>query len=221
MSFRPGPQVRSIGDYYSDHIFNQFLQNAQETAGVSVPAPSDTSSTTLKTAELPVVSPPTSLIPLDSTSTTSVNPWLAAGGRSSGHKRAEVAVGKNSKSADKFKDKLSKQQLRREDEREAAAEDAELEIEPDQALVLSASQPKKEKKSKGKAAAANEATDAPKDDESESDSEVEVQERQLERKGGKQGAVAFKQRDLVAMAFAGDNVVQVVIDVSSGLRILR
>lgn len=179
--------------------------------GISIPAPSDTSSTTLKTAELPTLSPPTSLRALDSASTTSGNPWLVPrdGGRSGGPKRAEVAVGKSSKATDKFKDKLSKKQLRKEEEREAAAEDAELEIEPDQALILqpavaSSSKPKKAKasKGKGKASAAADASE-----ESDSDSEVEAQERQLERKGGKQ-SVAFKQRDLVARAFAGDNVVQ-------------
>ncbi|KZV71015.1 Utp14-domain-containing protein [Peniophora sp. CONT] len=202
MSFRPGPQA------------------AGEVSGVFVPAPSDTSSTTLKTAELPTLSPPTSLAALDSGFSTTANPWLVASGRGSGPKRAEVAVGKNSNSADKFKDKLSKQQLRREDEREAAAEDAELELEPDQALVLSTTKPaspatatsktSKTKQSKGKrtAPAAANAADANDDDDSSSDSEVELQERQLERKGGKQGAMAFKQRDLVAMAFAGDNVVE-------------
>ena len=187
-------------------------------SGISIPPPSDTSSTTLKTAELPVVSPSTSLVPLHSDASTPVNPWLVPSGRSRGPKRAEVAVGKDSKSADKFKDKLSKQQLRREEEREAAAEDAELEIEPDQALILpsaqsttaSSSKSRPRKVKKGKSAAA--ADDAPVDGHSsDSDSEVELQERQLERKGGRQGPVAFKQRDLVAMAFAGDNVVQVTI----------
>ncbi|VDC05781.1 unnamed protein product [Peniophora sp. CBMAI 1063] len=202
MSFRPGPQSA-----------------AQEVSGISIPAPSDTSSTTLKTADLPVVSPSTSLVPLHPDSTSSVNPWLVASSRNSGPKRAEVAVGKNSKSADKFKDKLSKQQLRRAEEREAAAEDAELEIEPDQALVLSAAQPavasstnaktRKASKGKDKTPPVEDVAATPgAGDSSESDSEVEVQELQLERKGTKQNAMAFKQRDLVAMAFAGDNVVQ-------------
>lgn len=46
---------------------------------------------------------------------------------------------------------------------------------------------------------------------SESNSEAEEQEKILDRKGkGRANEVkAFQQRDLVALAFAGDNVVQV------------
>ena len=55
------------------------------------------------------------------------------------------------------------------------------------------------------------------EDESDSNSEVEVQERALTLKGkGKENGIkAFEQRDLIALAFAGDNVVQVCCWLSS------
>ncbi|KAJ8688838.1 hypothetical protein PTI98_013583 [Pleurotus ostreatus] len=48
------------------------------------------------------------------------------------------------------------------------------------------------------------------DDDSDANSEVEEQEKMISAKqnGGKNGQIAFQQRDLVALAFAGDNVVQ-------------
>ena len=50
------------------------------------------------------------------------------------------------------------------------------------------------------------------DDDSDSNSEIEEQERTLTQGKGKgKGPGAFEQRDLVARAFAGDNVVQVRI----------
>lgn len=60
---------------------------------------------------------------------------------------------------------------------------------------------------KGKARA----TQVEDDSDSDSNSEIDAQENALARKGkGKANAVkAFEQRDLVALAFAGDNVVQV------------
>lgn len=54
-------------------------------------------------------------------------------------------------------------------------------------------------------------------DGSDLNSEVEEQERLLDRKGkgkAKGGVRAFAQRDIVAQAFAGDNVVQVSVPLS-------
>jgi U3 small nucleolar RNA-associated protein 14 len=61
-----------------------------------------------------------------------------------------------------------------------------------------------------KALSSNTAVEAPSDD-SDAHSEIEEQEKALSQKGkGKsKGVKAFEQRDLVARAFAGDNVVQV------------
>lgn len=61
-----------------------------------------------------------------------------------------------------------------------------------------------------KALSSNTTVEAPSDD-SDSHSEIEEQEKALSQKGkGKsKGVKAFEQRDLVARAFAGDNVVQV------------
>ncbi|KIM82209.1 hypothetical protein PILCRDRAFT_820590 [Piloderma croceum F 1598] len=65
----------------------------------------------------------------------------------------------------------------------------------------------------GKALSSNTTVEAPSDD-SDSDSEIEEQEKALSQKGkGKsKGVKSFEQRDLVARAFAGDNVVQAFED---------
>ena len=53
------------------------------------------------------------------------------------------------------------------------------------------------------------------DNDSDVDSEVEAQEQALDLKGKGKAKVlkAFEQRDLVALAFAGDNVVHVILPV--------
>lgn len=49
-------------------------------------------------------------------------------------------------------------------------------------------------------------------EDSDADSEIAFQEGHLQS-NGKENPKAFKQKDLVAMAFAGDNVVEVIPDV--------
>ena len=75
--------------------------------------------------------------------------------------------------------------------------------------AISKKQKKKEaKKAKQQQKAQNQTQQAlpQEDDDSDSNSEVEAQEARLQN--GKK-ATAFEQRDLVARAFAGDNVIQV------------
>jgi U3 small nucleolar RNA-associated protein 14 len=138
------------------------------------------------------------------------NPWLLPrieGGPSKG-KKNEVLVGKGSLAPDKSKHKLQKQSLKQDDERAKARADAELEISLDTVLTrpIATAVPEsgktKQKRSKANTSAAPEAGDS-----DDHNSEAEGQEQLLQRKGKKTGA--FQQRDLVAQAFAGDNVVQV------------
>lgn len=138
-------------------------------------------------------------------------------------KANEIVVGKDSKALDKSKNKLKKKAQKREEEREKAKEDAVLEISMDNVLTLSSIPvssvssnptpvPKKEKKQKKKEALNNGGVaTGGNDDDSDANSEVEAQEMALELKdkGKANGVKAFQQRDLVALAFAGDNVVQV------------
>ncbi|PBK84660.1 Utp14-domain-containing protein [Armillaria gallica] len=120
------------------------------------------------------------------------NPWLSVGSSSSkvSRKKNEVVVDKNSNLTEKSKNKLKKKAKKTEKEKAMAQDDAVVEISVENVLTL------------GKVAD---------DDGGDSDgnSEVEAQEKMLETKNKKKRKnVAFEQRDLVKMAFAGDNVVQ-------------
>lgn len=122
-------------------------------------------------------------------------------------------MNKDSAGAEKSKNKLRKRVKKREDEKEKAKEEASVDISMSNVMTLgtlnaqagpSNLQPTTEYPSRSKAAKANE-------DDQEVHSETEEQERALESKGkgrGK-GVKAFEQRDLVARAFAGDNVMRV------------
>ena len=109
---------------------------------------------------------------------------------------------------------MSKRLMKGEEAREKARDDAVVEISLDEVLKLpgekDAGKKAKSAKAKGKAKAqANGQQVDSAFENSDEDSEVEAQERQLATKGKAKGVKAFEQRDLVALAFAGDNVVQV------------
>jgi U3 small nucleolar RNA-associated protein 14 len=130
-------------------------------------------------------------------------------------KKNEVVLSKESKSAEKSKNKLKKQELKHDEERARVRDDAELEISTGNVLTLQASSSKKTAKALGKRPAGpNTSLGAADDSDNDSDanSEVDAQERALSAKSkgkGKAGPSAIQQRDLVALAFAGDNVVKV------------
>lgn len=112
-------------------------------------------------------------------------------------------MSKTSGAADKSKNRLKKQSKKLDEERTKARNDAEIEISMDN--VLEPTEPRAKP-------APLVAPTTPSDDGSDgNNSEVEEQETLLSAKqsGGKNRQVAFQQRDLVALAFAGDNVVQV------------
>lgn len=205
---------------------------------------SDTSSVTLKSTDLlpdgtspspattsPIVS---RAVPLPEETS---NPWLAptsTAAASTTKKKHEVAVGKDSADAEKSKNKLKKRGKKREEEREKAKEDAVVDVEMASVMTLGTAAPaatgsstsagpstsssgrSKAKAKKGKKAVA--AADD-EDDESDGNSEVDAQEAALQRmakgKAGRKDVQAFQQRDLVARAFAGDNVVRVSFRVKS------
>ena len=117
---------------------------------------------------------------------------------------------------DKSKNKLKKAALKKGDEQERAKDDAAVEISLDTILtsssttVLSGSKaPLKTNLTNGTGAGVNSTLDEDDSDDSDANLEIEAQEQALNLKGkGKaNGIKAFEQRDLVALAFAGDNVV--------------
>ena len=121
---------------------------------------------------------------------------------------------KDSNALDKSKNKLKKKVRKREEEREKAKEDEIVEISLDKVLTLpsgpSSSTPEPFRKADRKGSQQTSVAHADEDD-SNNNSEVEAQETAvtLKGKGKANGIKAFEQRDLVALAFAGDNVVQV------------
>jgi len=177
------------------------------------PAPSDASSTTLKSTDIhshsgatPTVSPIDSQILSVSQSQpsqqprTEHNPWLSRNGQSSYAtlKKSEIAVSKDSNSAAKAKNKLRKRQKETENEAADVQDDAVVEISPADLMTESS-------KSSRQA--------GPGDDDSDGAGEVEEQEERLKRKGKPPGRSynAIEQKELVTKAFAGDNVVEVCV----------
>ena len=146
------------------------------------------------------------------------NPWLIEAESSSSkvaRRKNELLVGRDVTRAQKSETALQKYMKKSTASREQENEDAVIELKPDDVLVVSntkssgASKPegikKKEKKKKLKANKAKESVQADEDD-SDMNSELEEQEAAL-KKGGKKAV--FEQRELVARAFAGDNVMRV------------
>ncbi|KZT27611.1 Utp14-domain-containing protein [Neolentinus lepideus HHB14362 ss-1] len=175
---------------------------------------SDTSSVTLRSTDRSLDAPateksiagdPSSSI---STSGQADNPWLVAQDSAmKGPRRKNViVVAKGSSSIEKSKYKIRKGTSKQAEPKEKAQDDAVVEISMDDALTLTGADPSKKKSAPTRTSTQDEVAY-----DSDANSEVEEQEKAIERKAtgtkGKQ-VKAFEQRDLVALAFAGDNVVQ-------------
>ncbi|KAF9461892.1 Utp14 protein-domain-containing protein [Collybia nuda] len=227
--YRPGATVRFMfSPYFLVLTMSKILQvNNQTLAKRPLGSlASDTSSVTLKSTDL--VSPPASpeelrrpTVPL--ADTDEANPWLTPHDTDvvskAPRKKNEVVVSKDSAAITKSKNKLKKQAKRREEEKAKAKDDATVEISMSNVLTLetpasaSSSQPSKTAAPKAPVKASKHpsaANGVTVDDDSDVNSEIEEQEKiaNLKGKGKAQGLKAFEQRELVALAFAGDNVVQ-------------
>ncbi|KAF7308247.1 UTP14-domain-containing protein [Mycena chlorophos] len=141
------------------------------------------------------------------------NPWLVAGSSSSGPKQSKkkntVLVSKDSGAADRAGYKLGKAEEKKKKELgEGGQADEDVEVDLSRVLGDGDEAPgptKKQKKKEKRKAPLQE----PRDDDEDENSEVEAQEAMLAAKGkGKAKEGAFEQRELVARAFAGDNVVR-------------
>lgn len=180
---------------------------------------SDTSSVTLKSTDLPPFEHNVSAVtsPVEETVPARVpsNPWLATNDDTTPvQKKHEVAISKDSATVEKSKNKVRKRTKKREEEKQKAKEDAAVDISLSNVMTLgSTAGPSKTAKSKqpSRKRGAQATNNDDDDDESDANSEVDAQENVLQSKGkGRaKGVKAFEQRDLVARAFAGDNVVQV------------
>jgi U3 small nucleolar RNA-associated protein 14 len=203
------------------NILRDFLQTNPFTTRPL--AASDTSSVTLKSTDLLSPPPPSPIQNRQSTLATpsiresDANPWLTHISEPTvklTKKTNEVVVQKESKALDKSKNKLKKQARKGEDVRELAKEDGVVEISLDKVLNFPSAPPNSnpsEPVRKADQKANQQAPVVQADDESDSNSEVGAQEtaQTLKGKRNASGIKAFEQRDLIAVAFAGDNVVQV------------
>lgn len=219
MMFKPGPQ-------------SQTTAQPQLSSFLPPPPPSSISETsTLRSHDTRVLSPVSEMSPplrnglsishsasnaqSFSTSTEELNPWLQLGEGSSSkvsRKKNEVVVGRDVSLARKSEARMKAQLSRTADGRTQATNDATVELDDTAVLTVSHNaangslesrkQKKKDKKKKARATKGN--FDAG-NDESDSDGEKEAQEEAL--LSGSKGRRAFEQKDLVARAFAGDNVV--------------
>ncbi|KAJ3767843.1 Utp14-domain-containing protein [Lentinula raphanica] len=168
---------------------------------------------------------------------TPINPWLVPSTTGTGkasRKKNQVLVDKESSQTTKAAHKLKKQAKNTEEEKARAKDDGVVEIELDNVLTVpesahkdkgqereravvpttassTANTQKKKNNSKKKSKKQSSSGDvvSDKDTSDSENSEVEEQEKMLLTKGKKAKAVkAFEQRELVARAFAGDNVVR-------------
>ena len=126
------------------------------------------------------------------------NPWLNAGnGQIKKSKKKNVdTLSKDSSKVDKSTDAFKK----RKRNIDGVNDDDAVDVDINATLVQSNNSKKKQKKQKNKAQ-----NDSNNDENSEFDSETSDEDAEMA--GG--GVQAFKQRDLVAEAFAADDVVQV------------
>jgi U3 small nucleolar RNA-associated protein 14 len=221
-----GPSVQRVGGRV---IYHPGTSHHAKPVGSHA---SETSSVTLQSADL-VQDSPKSVdaisSPRVSTPAQESNPWLVTSSSSgTSRKRSEVLVQKGSDALAKSTNKLKKRIAKGGEEKERIRDDAVLEIDTNNVLTVlePASTPgaintKHELKGTGKGKEKSKDDSiavqiSPADaDDSDGHSEVDEQERTLERKrqGGKgKGVAAFKQRELVSLAFAGDNVVQAFED---------
>ncbi|KAJ8086965.1 hypothetical protein PM082_005790 [Marasmius tenuissimus] len=158
---------------------------------------------------------------------TNSNPWLATTSSAKAHrKNNEVIVDKDSSLMTKSKNKLKKNATKKEEAKARETDDAVVEIQADAVLKATATvkdvgkddkisgkaKGKGKEKAKGKQVRvqAEEVNDQESDSDSDLNPELEAQEAALLAKKAKKGKgpTAFEQRDLVARAFAGDDVVK-------------
>ncbi|CAG8602509.1 3644_t:CDS:2 [Acaulospora colombiana] len=141
------------------------------------------------------------------------NPWLTVNSTSTKVSRArnEVIVNKNSNAAALSKNALKKRMRKTADAMTLAKDDAVLEIDPNVTMVSpEVNKPRKAGRKSAEQAQTRQTdthnVDAALVDDEITDDEREAQEAALNRRNGR--LTAFEQRELVAQAFSGDNVVE-------------
>ena len=206
VSFNPGPPVRTRAQ-----ILPLSLTSSQRGARL-VSNASDAS--TLKSSPVLTLRESSTTPSIVHAPAEASNPWLSSGtavGKVS-KKKNTVVVGKNSDAATLSKNALKKRQRKAAEAQEDAKEDAVVDIDVGNVLTLenAPAQPAPKKQARPNAPITRGAPVAGGFEDEDKDEEREEQEAKLvARRKGKAGVTTFEQRELVAMAFAGDNVIAV------------
>ncbi|KAF8510410.1 Utp14-domain-containing protein [Hysterangium stoloniferum] len=214
MTFRPG-QLMNVARPLAPSDSSSTLKSSDH----AVLSPAVDSFTSLRSPPLSQEDVPPLSPPSVSRALPEVNPWLQPGKTviTQSRRKNEIVIGKDSSGAAKTKNQTQKQLKKHVDEREKARDDATVEISMDDVLEIP-DEPTTQAnelvggisskvKTKQKAHQNGLKVDAAFED-SDADSEIEAQEQHVKANDKGKGTKAFQQRDLVAMAFAGDNVVQ-------------
>ncbi|KAK1223331.1 hypothetical protein PQX77_013808 [Marasmius sp. AFHP31] len=224
MVFRPGTTPTIVSRPTVEKAPSD-VSSTLKSASITSTPPSPTFTTTLMEA----TSSASSKRPLLSSETSqptenpaNSNPWLATTSSAKAHrKNNEIVVDKDSSLMTKSKNKLKKNATKKEEAKARERDDAVVEIQADAVLKATTGKDVKlngkpkgkgKEKTKGKQVQVQgeEGNDQLSDSDSDLNPEVEAQEAALLAKKAKKGKgpTAFEQRDLVARAFAGDNVVK-------------
>ncbi|KAM0752317.1 small-subunit processome [Meredithblackwellia eburnea MCA 4105] len=175
---------------------------ASATSSLSIPAASKSHSAKLS-GPLAVAAPRPSPLAVAG----EANPWLETGDadisvNKVSRKMNKAASGKSSRDSERLAIKVDRHKAKQADARTAADDDAQVEIDPTVVLAVTKAPaaPQLSRKSlEAKAESSKSSVAAPTEgDEASSDEDEDFEGR---------GPTAFKQRDLVAKAFAGDDVV--------------
>ena len=208
VTFKPGEPVCTLAQYFT------FSLTSSQRGTRLVSNASDAS--TLKSSPVLTLRESSSTPSIAHAPAEASNPWLSAGtavGKVSRKKNA-VIVGKDSDAATLSKNALKKRQRKAAEAQEDAREDAVVDIDVGKVLTLenTPAQPAPKKHAQSNAPITSGAEVAGGFEDEDEDEEREEQEARLVARGkGKKGVTTFEQRDLVAMAFAGDNVIAVRI----------
>ncbi|KAG9097803.1 hypothetical protein FRC06_007178 [Ceratobasidium sp. 370] len=186
-----GRRVYKPGQIKPQQTYSDISSTLKSSESTSSPTDTATPLPPVSNSNAPSRSPPCNVVPIPAVRSVSTsNPWLTAKPTTSGKLARKSNVAETTK--------MQKVQGKNEAERARAQDDAVVEIDLAQAMVVPESRNGRTqaKEAKGEKVESVQVDAAYQDSEDEGS---DVDER---------GPAAFKQRELVAMAFAGDNVVE-------------
>ncbi|KAG8767247.1 hypothetical protein FRC12_006374 [Ceratobasidium sp. 428] len=196
-----GRRVYKPGQIRPQQTYSDISSTLKSSESTNSPADTETPLPRVSNSDVLSQSPLSDVALLSSMGPAPVsNPWLAAAPSTSSKLARKSNLAETTK--------MKKVQAKSEVERTRAKEDAVVEIDMDQAMILTESgYGERKTKDVGSRDKLKEGTDQPKGGEVQVDAAYQDSEDEGSDVG-ERGPTTFKQRELVAMAFAGDNVVE-------------